>query len=579
MNNTHWNVLEPPSEIVRLLSVRLDISTTLARILANRQIFTSEEAGLFLDPTLEGLHDPFLMLGMEKAVRLLEGTIARREPVLVFGDYDVDGVTGTALLVRYLRQYSDRVAYYVPHRVLEGYGLQAERLRRFAAEGGGLVLTVDCGISHNAEIEEGRSLGLSFIITDHHEPPSVLPPANAIINPRQPGCHYPFKYLAGVGIAFKLIAGLESRLHPGGGGEFSPFHFLDLVALGTVADIVPLQDENRILVKHGLTLLNHPTRAGVKALKKVSGLQGRPVRSSHIAFALGPRINAAGRLGRADTAVDLFLENDPRRAMDLAENLNGENTRRRQIEAKILGEATGLVEKSPELLEDTVLVLSSPRWHSGVIGIVASKLAERYAKPAVLISMEGEMGKGSARSIPNFDLFSSLQHCRHLLETFGGHSYAAGLSIREENIPRLRDLLNTLPLPAGEDATGRPSLKIDARIDFRQLRSPLLSELALLAPFGYGNPAPVFFTEKVFLNRSPRTVGRNHLRLTLVQKPDTWQAIGFNMGDLAGSFARGLAVNVAYSVDLESGSSAAHKELRLCDIHFPYSFEPAHAAS
>jgi len=578
MNSTHWNILEPPSEIVRLLSVRLDISTTLATILANRQIFTPEEASLFLAPSLEGLHDPFLMRGMEKAVRLLEGTIARRESILVFGDYDVDGVTGTALLVRYLRQYTDRVAYYIPHRVREGYGLQAERLRRFAAEGGGLVLSVDCGISHNAEVEEGRALGLSFIITDHHEPPPVLPPADAIINPRQPGCPYPFKHLAGVGIAFKLIAGLESRLHPGGGGEFSAFNFLDLVALGTVADIVPLQDENRILVKHGLALLNHPARTGVKALKKVSGLEGRPMKSSHIAFALGPRINAAGRLGRADAAVDLLLEDNPGRAMDLAENLNSENTRRRQIEAQILGEATDLVDGNPELLEDTILVLSSPKWHSGVIGIVASKLAERYDKPAVLISTEGDMGRGSARSVPNFDLFSTLQQGRHLLEAFGGHSYAAGLSIREENIPRLRDLLNTLPLPAGEEAPGRSSLNIDARIDFRQLRSPLLAELNLLAPFGYANPAPVFFTERVFLNRSPRTVGRNHLRLTLAQKPYTWQAIGFNMGDLAGSFARSLAINVVYSVDLEPGASAAHQQLRICDIQFPYSFEPAHAA-
>jgi single-stranded-DNA-specific exonuclease len=581
MQSKNWNFLQPSLETVRQLCVRLEISTTLAALLANRGITSPEEAELFLDPTLDQLHDPFLMLGMEEAVRILADTIRSRKPILVYGDYDVDGVTGTALLVSYLRQFTNRVSFTIPHRVLEGYGLQAERLRRFAAEGGGLVLSVDCGISHAAEVEEGRRLGLSFIITDHHEPPEILPKAEAIINPLQPGCSYPFKHLAGVGIAFKLIQGLDSRRRPSGDGPAaaSVFSFLDLAALGTVADIVPLRDENRVLVRHGLALLNKPARAGVTALKTVSGMGSRTLKSSHIAFTLGPRINAAGRLGRAEVAVELLLEKDPARAMELAGELNEENRRRQQIDAGILQEALHLVDETPSLMEDNILILSSPDWHSGVIGVVASKLAERYTKPTILISTEDDPGRGSARSVPNFDLFSALQECRHLLEAFGGHSYAAGLSILQRNIAPLRDLLNSLSpssLPASGD---RPLLNIDARVDFQDLRSDLLSELNRLMPFGYTNPAPTFLAERVFLNRQPWTVGRNHLRLSLAQKPHVRQAIGFNMGHLLNSFAGNLSFNIAYTLDLDPNRSVEQQQLRLSDIQFPYSFEPAHGVS
>jgi len=572
MQKRHWNIFEPSPEIVRQLSVSLDITPTLAAVLANRGIDTPETASLFLNPDLDSLHDPFLMKGMTAAVDLLRQAIGTGTPILVFGDYDVDGVTGTALLVAFLKQHTDLVEYYIPHRVHEGYGLQTERLRRFAADGGGMVLSVDCGISHAAEVEAGRALGLSFIITDHHEPPADLPAAEAILNPLQPGCPYPFKHLAGVGIAFKLVQGLESRL---GTGPAPAFSFLDLVALGTVADIVPLQDENRILVRHGLHLLNSPDRTGVTALKSVSGLGSRTLRSSHIAFALGPRINAAGRLGRADVAVDLLLESEPGRAMSLAEGLNEENFRRRQIEAQIHREATGIVEGDPTLLDDRILVLASPLWHSGVIGIVASKFTERYRRPAILISTESDPGKGSARSVPSFDLYSALQQSRHLLETFGGHSYAAGLSILEENIPLLRRSLNDIDAPSGEPLGGGAVLDIDARVDFDKLRAPLLSELTSLMPFGYTNPAPVFLAERVYLKRPPRTVGKNHLRLGLTQKPFTRQAIGFNMGSLAASLSMDLSFNVAYSLEIDVRLPAAEQQLRICDIQFPYSFEPS----
>jgi single-stranded-DNA-specific exonuclease len=580
MQLTHWNILQPPQNVVRELSARLDISVTLAAILANRGIHTAREGDRFLNPSLEHLHDPFRMLGMEKAVSLLAGALHRQEKILVFGDYDVDGVTGTALLTGYLRRFTDQVSYYIPHRVEEGYGLQSERLQRFAADGGKLVLSVDCGISHVSEVQEGRSLGLTFVITDHHEPPPALPPADAILNPRQPGCSYPFKHLAGVGIAFKLIQGLDRHLRGAGtapepAGAFSAFDFLDLVALGTVADIVPLRDENRILVSPGMKNLNRPSRTGVRALKKAAGLGSHTLKTSHISFALGPRINAAGRLGRADGAVKLLLEEDPSAAAALSESLNQENRRRQQIEALILQEASAMIDSDPSLLQNSFLVLSSPRWHSGVVGIVASKLAERHDRPTVLISTKDDPGKGSARSVPGFDLYSSLQRCSHLLESFGGHSYAAGLSIREERIGSLRTAINLVGRPGGRAQGERPVLDVDARVAFDQLRSPFLKELRLLMPFGNTNPPPTFITEGVYIGKSPRVVGNNHLRLSLSQKPFVLQAIGFNLGDLAADFCRDLSFNVAYSLDLDPSPRADRHQLRLRDVQFPYSFEPA----
>jgi single-stranded-DNA-specific exonuclease len=581
MQLSHWTVLQPPEDVVRELSVRLDITVTTAAILANRGLLTVADAERFLSPSLEDLHDPFGMRGMRKAVSLIVSTLRNKEPILIFGDYDVDGVTGTALLLSYLAQFTNRLSFHIPHRVKEGYGMNSDRLRDFAAEGGKLVLTVDCGISNVGEVEEGRSLGLIFIVTDHHEPPAVLPPADAILNPRQPGCSYPFKDLAGVGIAFKLIQGLEKRLlqetgFPPPEERPSIFDSLDLVALGTVADIVPLRDENRVMVSCGLEKLNPPSRIGIKALKDAAGLATRVLNTSHISFALGPRINAAGRLGRADDAVKLLLEEDPQRAAELADRLNSENRLRQQIEALILAEATEMIVDAPSILEDSILVLSSHKWHSGVIGIVASKLAEQYDRPSILISTGEDPGKGSARSVPGYDLFSCLQSCSHLLESFGGHSYAAGLSIRKERIPALREMLNLCQQAEGRARGERPLLEVDARISFAVLRAPFFRELKRLMPFGNTNPSPTFITEGVRLRSSPRVVGNNHLRLALVQKPLVKTAVGFNMGDMAAGFSREFSFNVAYSLDLDPSSRSDTHQLRLCDIHFPYAFEPAH---
>jgi single-stranded-DNA-specific exonuclease len=569
MQRKEWHILQPESEKVRRLAVRLDISETLASILANRGLAAPDEAQSFLNPSLGDLHDPFLMSGMDRAVDLLRDAVSAKAPILVFGDYDVDGVTASALLVSFLRQYTDSVSYYIPHRVEEGYGLQKERISRFAEEGGKVVLTVDCGISNIEEVIHGSALGLTFIITDHHEAPPELPPAHAILNPKQPGCPYPCKDLAGVGIAFKLAQGLSSTLAeaPGGrGGDV--FSYLDLAALGTVADIVPLRDENRILVRYGLEVLRNPARQGLRDLKEVAGIWSRPLKTSHIAFALGPRINAAGRLGRANDAVELLLAVDPLRSRILADTLNDLNRSRQQIEADILREATDMIESSHALLDEPILILSDDNWHSGVIGIVASKLAERHLKPCLLISSDGEPGRGSARSGPNFDLYDSLQECRDLFEAFGGHAFAAGLSIRKENIPVLRQRLSGRSLPRSEPS--RNTLNVDARLSFAQLRAPLLKELAMLMPFGYSNPSPVFISEGVHLASQPRLVGRNHLRLEILQKPHRMRAIGFQMGDMIEHFSGGFAFDIAYNLDIDPQNPGNLRDLRLADINLPY---------
>jgi single-stranded-DNA-specific exonuclease len=580
MPDKSWNILQPSFELVRQLSVGLDVSRILATILANRGIDSPEEADLFLNPSLDRLYDPFLMKGMEEAVAILCRTLAAREPILVYGDYDVDGVTGTALLVGLLQMYGGAVSYCIPHRVTEGYGLQSGRMRDFSRQGGKLVLTVDCGISDVEVVEEGQALGLTFIVTDHHQAPAVLPDAEAIVNPRQPGCDYPFKELAGVGIAFKLAQALTARLGTGNGdgaARWSAFDFLDLVALGTVADIVPLRDENRILVAHGLRRLNSRPRVGVLALKSAAGIASRRVTTTHISFALAPRLNAAGRIGSADSAVDLLMEHRPDRAAELAAGLNDENRRRQSIGAEILREALEMLGDDPSLLTDDFLVLSSPTWHPGVIGIVASKLAERYGKPSVLISTERNPGKGSARSVPDCDLFSSLLKCRPLLEAFGGHPYAAGLSIRPEKIALLRRELNSLETPSRKETSARRTLEIDAQVGFDELRTPFLEELRRLMPFGHANPNPVFAAENVFLSRPPRTVGNNHLRLSLLQKPFTRQAIGYHMGDLAESLSAQFSFHVAFSLDLDSHPAGKGSQLRLLDVRFPYTFEAPHA--
>lgn len=577
MIGTTWHLHQPPPEAVLRLAAQLGTSTTLAAILANRGLLDPGAAEAFLNPALSRLHSPLRMRDMAEAVYRITRAIRDGERILVWGDYDVDGVTATALLVDFLRRHTPAVGFHIPHRVRDGCGLEREAIGRYAAEGVSLIITVDCGIADCDEVAAGRDRGVGFVITDHHEPQGRLPEADAVLNPRRPGCPYPYKHLAGVGIAFKLAQALALLIGRGAAprdaGNAGLSSYLDLVALGTVADTAPLDGENRILVRHGMERLGGAGRAGLQALKEVAGVLDRPVRSSQLGFSLRPRINAAGQLDRADPAVELLLEQDPARARALAERLDGLNSRRRAIERAILEEAIGLVEGDPALQRDRVLVLSSPSWHPGVIGIVAAKLADRYARPALLIAA-GTPGKGSARSTRTCDLYALLERCRHLFVTFGGHRHAAGFTIMAAEVPRLRRGLNEHAAAApGLPPSGR-RLEINAALSFTHLRPALVEELRRLAPFGRRNEEPLFLTEGVRPARAPRVVGRNHLRLALVEKRQarqlTRQFIGFGLGDRAPDLACGHAVDIVYDLDLEGGPATGGDQFRLRDLHLPY---------
>ena len=574
-----WNILQPPVDAINRLVAELGVSATLATVLANRGVADPAAASDFLEPSLSQLHDPLGMRGMADAVYTVALAVREGRRILIWGDYDVDGVTGAALLVDFLRRHTPQVGYHIPHRIDDGYGLDVATIRRHADAGVSLIITVDCGISSTAEVREARALGIDVVITDHHEPPVDLPPANAVLNPRRKGCAYPFKSLAGVGIAFKLAQTLARLIGPGAHPRDDErlLSYLDLVALGTVADIAPLLGENRVLVRHGLELLGASPRPGVRALLETARIEKRPLRASQIGFGMGPRINAAGRIDRADTAVELFLTGDMRHARQLADLLERLNLRRREIEAQIREEAVRFVEEAPGMLGDSTLVLADPGWHPGVIGIVAAKIAERFARPALLISTGHEPGKGSARSIAAIDLYARLDGCRRLFTSLGGHSHAAGFSIRQADIALLRRELNCDAAGVARLPPATRRIDIDALVNFKDIGPGLSGELRRLAPFGQRNPEPTFATRDVRLAQPPRTVGNNHLRLTLVQKthePERTAVhrqsfIGFNFGARANDLANGMSVDVAYDLDLEGGSYGSWERFRLRDIAIP----------
>ncbi len=579
MNTKTWNLLQPAADVVNRLAAELGVSATLATVLANRGVADPDAAHEFLAPSLSNLHDPLAMRGMADAVYTVTRAVREGRRILVWGDYDVDGVTGAALLVDFLRRHTPHVGYHIPHRIEDGYGLDVAAIRRHADAGVSLIVTVDCGISSIVEVREARALGVDVVITDHHQPPAELPDANAVLNPRRAGCRYPYKSLAGVGIAYKLAQTLARLIGPGAHPRDDErlLSYLDLVALGTVADIAPLLGENRVLVHHGLELLGSSARCGVRALLETARIEKRPLRASQIGFGMGPRINAAGRLDRADTAVELFLTGDARRAAQLADLLERLNLRRREIEAQIREEAVRLVADSPGMLGDSTLVLEDPGWHPGVIGIVAAKIAERFARPALLISTGNDPGKGSARSFADIDLFARLDACRRLFTSLGGHSHAAGFSIRKADIAALRRELNRDSAGVVRLPPTTRRIDIDALVHFKDIGPGLSGELRRLAPFGQHNPEPTFATRAVRLSQPPRTVGNNHLRLMLAQKthdPERTAVhrhsfIGFNLGAKAEDLADGMSVDVAYDLDLESGPYGSWERFRLRDIAPP----------
>lgn len=541
-----WQLLTPDPALVRLLAGALNCHPVVATLLANRGLQTPDQAQSFLNPALSQLRPPNDLAGLEPAVQRITRAVVTREPILVFGDYDVDGTTATAVLVEFLSACGAQVSYYIPHRLNEGYGLQARHVGEVAVpRGARLVITADCGIGSHEAVRAAALAGIDVVVTDHHTVSGELPPAAAVVNPKRPDCPAGLGHLAGVGVAFCLALALRKRLREMGFWAHRPEPNLksacDLVALGTIADMVPLVEENRILSRTGLELIRRGRRPGLSALLEAAGIPDRPAESEDVAFRLGPRLNAAGRIGHAGAAVDLLTAGGDEEARRIAQTLNALNAHRQEIERGILADIQETVERQPGLLGGRSLVMAHPGWHQGVIGIVASKVMELHYRPVVLISLKDGAGRGSARSIPGIDLYACLQACREYLEDLGGHRQAAGLRIAEERLPAFRRAFEAAVSARSTAEDFQPRLQIDAALELEEISADLIDQIEGLMPYGSGNPEPLFVARDLVVTASS-WVARHHRRMVLRPAAGpadrTIRAIQFNADPRTGALTR-----------------------------------------
>jgi single-stranded-DNA-specific exonuclease len=541
-----------------------------ARLLCIRGLGDIEGARRFLSPSLDDLHDPFRLAGMAAAVDRILAAIARRERIAIHGDYDVDGVTSTVILRRALELLGADVVHFIPERLRDGYGLQPAALERLHGSGVRLAISVDCGIRADEAAHRAASLGLDLIITDHHEPDVTLPPALAVINPKRHDCSYPDKNLAGVGVALKLVQALCLRAgRPG----WLPA-FVKIAAIGTLADVVPLTGENRVIAKLGLGMLSTgPHKIGLRALLESCGLTGKEIDSYHIGFVIGPRVNAAGRMSTPDIAARLLLAADETMAEEaraLAEQLNAENIRRQKEEADIVADARKVVDTDLEIGARTVIVVAGDGWHRGVIGIVASKLVDAFNRPAIVLSVDGDVAHGSCRSIPSFDMLGALESCADLLTKFGGHHQAAGLTIEASRIRDLRARINEHADRRLQPDDLRPRLWIDGALAFRSISAQVASELSALAPFGAGNPCPVFHTSRVEVVDGPRLVKDRHLKMAFRQDGRVMRGIAWRAAEQEGFVAQHrAAIDLAFSLEQDSWNGERYLQLSIADFRAP----------
>ncbi|MCX6134144.1 MAG: single-stranded-DNA-specific exonuclease RecJ [Ignavibacteriales bacterium] len=563
--------LSPPDmEKIKRLSDELTVSPVLAEILVKRGIDTFEKAKAFFRPSLEDLHDPFLMDGMDLAVERIVRAIANKEKLLVYGDYDVDGTNGAALLWTFLTSVHADVEYFIPDRIKDGYGLSVSGVERAKDRGVQLIVSVDCGITALKPIERAHELGIEVIVCDHHEPGDVIPSAYAVLDPLKPTCNYPYKTLCGCSVAFKLIQALSQNavLHPylEEGGQ-SLDRYLDFVTLATTADIVNLTGENRILVKLGLELLNTNPRPGVHALIESSGLRLGTITAGQIVFVLAPRINAVGRLGDATRAVELLTSDSFTVALDRARIFEEENKNRRKIDEDTFIEAQEIVEKFLDLESEGAIILHQETWHPGVIGIVASRLVERYYRPTIMMTTVDGIAKGSARSVAGFDIYKALKRCEDKLVQFGGHKYAAGLSVEVARLDEFKEAFNIVAKELLTEELLTPEIRIDAEIPLREITPKFVRILSQFAPFGPGNMRPVFVARNVELYGTPRIVGRNHLKFKVRANGQVFDAIGFNLGSLMENLLHGRkTIDIAFSLDEGEYAGEAMPQLKIRDL-------------
>lgn len=559
-----WILKQVDPSTVAALSAATGLSTVTSSILAGRGLTEAQQVTSFLCPTLSGMLDPFLMAGMEKAVTRLDAARSNAEAVCIYGDYDVDGISATALLVSGFRAMGLNVGYHIPNRMEDGYGLNADALRLIRERGVGLAISVDCGVTALEEAELCRSIGLDLIITDHHQPLDQLPDAVAVINPHRPDCAYPFKGLAGVGVAFNLLVALRSRLRDQGAfGDTGPDlrQWLDLVALGTVADLVPLVEQNRLLTAAGLQRMGEGCRIGLAALKQVAGVKGS-VSSGQVGFQLAPRLNAAGRLESAVPGVELLLTDDPQKAAALAEELDAANLERRQVERRIFEQAIAMIEEQGGVEQRKSIVLSSPDWHQGVVGIVASRMVERYYRPTILIAeREDGSGKGSGRSISGFHLLDALHDCTLHLERYGGHRAAAGVTVKPGQMADFAAAFEQAAAERLEEHLLIPQLKLDAELHPPELTYTLVQELQHIGPFGMGNQTPLLLMQGVKVGEL-RSFGENHLNLRLDRDGYQFRATGWGMADREVP----ACIDLACTVKIETWNGREQIKMELKDF-------------
>ncbi len=560
--NKKWKCYEENNELAEKIESRFSVSKLLSKILVNKGLVEEEKIKVFLNPTRSDFHDPYLMPDMSIAVDRISKAIEEKEKIIIYGDYDVDGITSITVLKKFLQDRGVDVDCYIPNRLEEGYGLNKNAINKIFENGYNLMITVDCGISGIEEIDYANSLGLEIIVTDHHEPGEVLPKALAIVDAKRKDNKYPFNQLAGVGVVFKVIQALGIKY---GLDEKEYLKYLDLVCVGTISDIVPLVDENRVIAKLGLKLVEMTQNIGLKTLLKDVGY--KKVDSTTVSFGIAPRINACGRMGHEQEALQLFLTDNILEAQKISEKLNEYNRARQETEKKIFEQALQIVEKEEK--NKPCIILGNDEWHHGVIGIVASKVTEMYFKPSILICFEGEDGKGSGRSIPGFDLHDALSKCGEYIDKFGGHSMAVGISVKKEDFENFKNEFQKYTASTDIQSI-LPIVNIDEEITLKDFNLSAVNDLKYLEPFGEGNKMPIFMYKNLKINSIRALSEGKHLKLTLKDDNFIMEAIGFNLGHFSTEYKIGDKIDVAGSLEINSFNSRETVQINLKDIRKSY---------
>ena len=561
----NWKIKEVDIQKVQQLNKEQNIPSVIAAVLINRGLDNPVVINKFFNPSIDNLYNPFLMSDMDKTVNRLKKAISNKEKIVILGDYDVDGTTATAFLYLFLQEIGLEVIYYIPDREKEGYGVSNRGIDFAIKSSANLIITCDCGINSINEIEYANKNNIDIIVTDHHEPAEVLPDALAILDPKRKDDIYPFKELCGIGVAFKMLYGLSiANKIP----LEKIFYYLDLVAIGTAADIVPILNENRIIVSKGLKVLNKSKNIGLQSLLKVSGFENKTINVVNIVFGLAPRINAAGRLGEATRAVRLLTSFNHKESIDLSNLLERVNRNRQIIEKATIDNAILQLNATHDLDVDKILILDAPDWHQGVIGIVASKLKEIYNRPVVMLTFQNGIGKGSARSIPGFNIFSAFSECSNFLLNFGGHKMAAGLTIKKESLPHFKERLKKIASDQISDEMLNRVLSIEGEISFSDINQKTIDYLQKMAPFGPGNMRPIFVARNLKISGIPRIVGENHLKFKACQDRVVISAIGWKLSELYEMLISNRPLDMAFVIEENEWNGLKEIQLNIKDIHY-----------